>query len=131
MLVTDDPDDLLRLTQPQHRSDEIAAIGAVEPRAPDHGREGVRCQYSSFTGQLRRSVGVQRCGNVAFIVCIWLRAVEHIVGRMMNERDIHLPCDIRQCRRTIAVDAERLRRLRLGLVDRRISGRVDDRGRRD
>lgn len=131
MLVANDPHNLLRLTQPQHRSDEIAAIGAVKPRTSDHGREGVRCQYRSFTGQLRRAVGVQGCGNVTFIVCIWLRAVEHIVGRMMNERDIHLPCDIRQYRRTITVDAERLRRLRLGLVDRRISGRVDDRGRRD
>lgn len=126
MLVANDPYDLLRFTQPQHGSDEIAAIRAVKPRTSDHGRKGVRCQHSSFTGQFRCAVGVQRRGNVTFIVCIRLRAVEYIVGRMMNERDIHLPGDIRQCRRTIAVDAERLRRFRFGLVDRSICGRVDD-----
>lgn len=131
MLVANYPYSLLRLAQPQHRSDEVAAIGAIKPRTSDDGRERVRCQHSSFAGQLRRAVSVQGCRNVAFIVCVRLRAVEHIVGRMMNEGNILLPGDVRQCSRTVTVDAECLRRVRFGLIDRGVCCRVYDCGRRD
>lgn len=49
----------------------------------------------------------------------------------MDQRNIHLPRDVRQRRRAIAVDTERSRRFRLGPIDRRICGRIDDCRRRD
>ena len=49
----------------------------------------------------------------------------------MDEWNIHLPSDICQRCRTIAVDAEHFRRFRFGPIDRRISGRIDDCRRRD
>lgn len=91
----------------------------------------MRGQYSSFTGKLRRTVDIQRRGNVIFVVRIRFRAVEHVVRRDMDERNVHLPGDICQRRRAIAVDAERLRWFRFSLIYRRISGRIDDCRRRD
>lgn len=131
MLVPNNPYNGLRLTQPQHRSNEVAAIGAVKPRASEHGRQRMRGQNSSFTGELRGAVDIQRRGNVTFVIRIRFRAVEHIVGREMDEWNVHLPRDICQRRRAIAVDAEHLRCFRFGLIDRRVSGRIDDCRRRD
>lgn len=49
----------------------------------------------------------------------------------MDERNVHLPRDIRQRGRAIAIDAEGPRRFSFGLIYRRIGGRVDDRRRPD
>lgn len=91
----------------------------------------MRGQYGSFAGKLRRAVDVQRRGNVVFVVRIRFRAVEYIVGREMDQRNVHPPSDICQRRRAITVDAEHLRCFRFSPINRRIGGRIDDCRRRD
>lgn len=49
----------------------------------------------------------------------------------MNEWNIHLPRDVCQGRRAIAVDAEDFRCFRFGLIYRGISRRIDDCRRHD
>lgn len=91
----------------------------------------MRGQYSSFTGKLGCAIDVQRRRNVGFVVRIGFRTVEHVIGRQMDERNVHLPRDVSQRRRAIAVDAEYLRCFRFRLIHRCIGGRIDNCGRRD
>jgi len=49
----------------------------------------------------------------------------------MDQWNVHLPRDICQRCRAITVDAEHFRWFGFGLINRRISGRIDDCRRRD
>lgn len=126
LLVANDPYNRVRFGQPQHRPNEVAANRAVNPRGPDDGGQRMRRQDGRLTGQLRRAVCAQRCRNVRLVVRLMLRTIKDIIGRQMYKWNISLPCDIRQRRRTVAIDAEGFSGFGFCLVHRRIGRDVDD-----
>ena len=122
-LVVDDRDLVPLLAEPQHRTHEVVAGRAEEPRGADDPRPLAR---RGLAVELRPPVGGLRVRPVRLDVRLRASAVEDVVGREVDERraesgDVRRPAD---------VDGGGALRVRLGAVDVRPgSGVKDDVGR--
>jgi len=79
-----------------------------------------------FTGKFAGAVDIQRMGGIGFQVRAGFSAVEHIVGGVVNQRNIQLKCLFGQNAGRNGVDREGLLGLLCGLIDSGVSGGVDD-----
>ena len=80
--------DLVRvefLHAPEHGEYEIVAMSAVEPGGADDPGFGVRRERSDFAVALREPVHARRIGRIVLPVRPISVAVEHVIGRNMNE----------------------------------------------
>ena len=124
-LVVDYPQLVPLAGQAQDRAHEVGAMHAVDPAGAEHvvaagGGGGL------LAGQLGGSVDAQRRGDVGLDVGAGLRAVEDVVGGIVDQQ-----CPAPRDRggeggHGVGVDQPGAVGLRLGPVDGRVGGGVDD-----
>ena len=127
VLVIDDAHFRPRLPQPQHRAHKVLAMRTIDPRGPDDGMTRRRCPHRVLTGGLAGAIGAQWIDRVALAVGAARRlAVEHIVGRNMDQRQSRPRAGLRNMRGAVTIDRKGKLRLALRPIDGGIGGRVDD-----
>ena len=118
-LVADHRDLVAGSPEVEHRPHEVPARPAEEPRGADD--PGVAA-CGSLAVELRPAVHRLRVGRVRLEIRLALAAVEHVVGREVDERRPELD----RVLRAADVDRRGLLRIALGPVDVRPRGCVED-----
>ena len=118
------------------RYDRIICLGDIVGYGPDPNRvvDWVRQldRWQRFTllklltGELRMAVGIDRRRRRALVARLMARAIEHVVGRIVDEQRARAARRLGQHAGRHAVDRHRQLALVLGAIDRRISRGVDD-----
>ena len=129
MLVGDDTQMIAFLRQALDREQEILAARAIDPARAQYQVCDAGRLHGLFAGQFAAAVDAQRIGDIVFSVSAGLCAVEHVIGRIVDHGRAEPRCFLRHHARCFAVDAHGQFRLLFGLVDGRVSGRIDDHGR--
>ncbi len=101
----------------EHGADEVLAVGRVDPGGAQHDRARVGREHRAFAGELRLAVDAGRAGRVVLHVGRALGAVEHVVGRDVDQRDAGLRRQPRQLRRSGGIRALGRFAVALGCID--------------
>jgi hypothetical protein len=87
-LVGDDAQLVPRGGEPAHRQQKILAVQSVDPAgAQDQMRDSGR-PYRALAGQLTAAIDIQRVGLVFLAVRLSRIAVEHVIGRIMDQQRV-------------------------------------------
>ena len=125
-LIGDDAHLVLLARELEHGPNEVATERAVDPRRPQDHVPLMRRRDSALARRLRSSVGVDRADGILLVVGIGLGAVEHIVGREMDQRDAQRFGSCGKQARRASVDAIGEVALGLGFVHVGIGGGADE-----
>jgi hypothetical protein len=113
--------------KPDHRPDEIRAVGAIEPGGPHHVPAiGKLAQHGLFPGQLGAPVSTPRRRDAVLRIRPLRCPVEHVVSGQLDEARATGRARGGEGGRAAAVDRERRILVRLGGVDRRPGSAIDD-----
>src|SRR5215472_5462143 len=86
MLVVNDVHGVPSTFQPNHRTDEVRSLPAVQPGGPYHiSGAGEPLEYRLLSCQLGAAVGGTRIRNGVLPVRLERSAVEHIVGGKLEQ----------------------------------------------
>jgi hypothetical protein len=127
-LVVNDLQPVALSRQPQHRLDEVAPVRAHHPGGAQDGVTPVGGPNGLLAAFLAGAVDAKGSNRIILAVGPVRRAVEHIVGRDMDQRDVAPRRLGRKDCRCQCVQPPGRRHIRFGLVHGCIGGRVDHRG---
>ena len=109
----------------QHGADEVLAGGGIDPGGAQDDRLGAGCEDGLLAGQFAGAVDALRRDRVGLDIGFGLGAVEHVVGRDMDQRDVGRGAQPRQDGWAVAVGAVGGIGIGLGGIHRGIGGGVD------
>ena len=112
----------------QHGQHEITAGRGVDPRGPQDDRPRPAGQNCGLAGELARAIDAGWVGRVGLDIGRAVGAVEHEIGRDMDQRNTGRRAVLRQNARSVAIGAIGRLHVGLRLVDRGMGGGVDDEG---
>ena len=85
VLIVHDAHDVAGFTQAHHRRHEVRAETAVEPRRAQHQRGRIGIAYGHLTLEFRPPIDIDGSCRIVFAIGPPARAVEHVVGRDMDD----------------------------------------------
>src|SRR6478672_757424 len=118
---------IAHVDKPQHRLDEIIAIGTVHPRGPQHERGRTSATDGPFTFELRTAIDTERDSCILFSVGKRFSAVEHVVRGNLDQWHAQPLRFNSEALRSIAIDRESSTGLEFGSVDGGVGGSVHHR----
>ena len=112
--------------QAQHGPQEIRAVRGIHPGcAQDRVARatGADCRLPC---KLAGAVHAERRGGIVFAIRARAAAVEHVIGRVVQQQRIHAGTRLRKRRRSFCIDPKRRLRLAFGAIHRGVGSRIDD-----
>ena len=102
-------------------------VGAVDPRCAQDDVPRIAGANALLAGKLAAAIGIERRGGVRFNIGSALAAIEHVVGRDVNERNAEAASLGGKPSGCLGVDGERCRFLAFGTIDVGIGRGIDHR----
>src|SRR6478609_7481928 len=124
------PASLAAITASSARAMSIVAIDAINPGCAQDRVLRMRRAHTPLAFLLAMAVCPERCHRIVLGVGVAFRAVEDVIGRDMQERDIQFRSGLREMPRCERIDCVGSLGFALRLVDGGIGGTIDDRARR-
>jgi hypothetical protein len=112
--------------QAQHGARKVVAARGVHPTGAKNQVFGAGGGDRLFAGELALTVDAQRRGGVAFLPGLLAAACEYVVGRVVHQPGAEAAGFLGEHAGSQGVERSRQFGFRLGLVDRRVGGGIDD-----
>ena len=124
-LISNHTDLLAGRRQAQHGLDEVSAKAPHDPCRSQHNGPAASSQNGLLTRQFRCPIDRPRAGRVIFLVGPIQKAIEHIVGGIVDEADVLRRTGTRHLAWSVGVKLEGLSLFLLGPVNGCIGCSID------